>query len=835
MSGPTRPTTTAGRARVLPIASGLFVLFLACVAATQFVAAALGYQPALGEPALTLGSWPVYHPHGWLQWHLTFRHVDHPQVDYAFRGAVWIMFAGIAIAALAALVLRHFMTRDMQIVTPDLHGTAQWMAPESVKKSGLIGTGEGVYIGAWQDPKTKRVHYLRHNGPEHVMAIAPTRSGKGVGLILPTLLSWPHSTVVHDIKGEAWAITAGWRKSIGQTVLRFDPADPSGTGVKFNPLDEVRLGTEKEVGDVQNLVTMIVDPDGKGLNDHWAKTGHALLVGAVLHVLYSERNKTLSGVAEFLSDPSRSFTDTLNRMLEAEHDASGMKGWTDSTGAATLTHPVVAASARDMLNKAENEASGVLSTAMSFLTLYRDPIVAANTACSEFRIADLMNAEQPVSLYLVIRPSDKDRLKPLVRLLLNQLVRIPTEHMEFSGGRSVASYKHRLLLMIDEFPSLGRLEIVEEALAFIAGYGMKAYLIAQDFTQLHKHYTRDEAITSNCHVRVAYAPNKYETAKLLSDMLGTTTVVKNQYSYSGKRSSPTLDGISSQVSEHGRALLTPDEIMRLKAPEKNSTGDITNAGEMLIFQAGTSPILGTQILYFLDPTFSERAKITAPDVSDRLRVGAPLPSRAAPVAAAAAAIADPVPEAPGQASYDAPEGDPALQNFEDEDYEHPYIPPDAEIPEHAYIEDPGIDVDDEEPALGAELTLTPAQLATIPDEDDDDDDDADVEGAEAVDHDAADHYYDTALEPIAEPAAVPEGAGDPFLSSSMAWLQTGPLDMDELAAVAAAPAPASEPVIEDVDYLDASRTFTKLPQDSDLLADAFDTLVDVVEAAGERT
>ena len=145
--------------------------------------------------------------------------------------------------------------------------------------------------------------YLRDCGPGHVLVMAPTRSGKGVGVVVPTLLTWPHSALVHDLKGENWQLTAGARQRMGQICLKFDPTDTTGTSVKYNPLEQVRLRTVHEAEDVQNIVHMIVDPDGKGLNDHWVKTGAALLTGTILHLLYAEPNKTLRGLAGFLSDP----------------------------------------------------------------------------------------------------------------------------------------------------------------------------------------------------------------------------------------------------------------------------------------------------------------------------------------------------------------------------------------------------------------------------------------------------------------------------------------------------------------------------------------------------
>lgn len=796
-------TTTSGRARLFPVVVALAILAFGSFAATQHVAAALSYQPALGEPAFILMDVPVYSPLNWLKWFFAYRSIEHPTLDAAFAGAARYMLYALAAAAVAAIFLRYLLTRDLQKATPDLHGTAHWMDADAIKASGLFQAGEGVYVGGWTELvkrfrvfTRKVLHYLRHNGPEHIMVIAPTRSGKGVGIVVPTLLSWVHSVFVYDIKGEAWALTAGWRQSIGHKTLLLDPADPTGVSVKYNPLEEVRVGTQWEVSDVQNLVTMIVDPDGKGLNDHWAKTGHALLVGAVLHVLYSEPNKTLEGVANFLSDPDSPFEDTLQQMLDTEHDTTGSRGWLSNAGEPTTTHPVVAGSARDMLNKADNERSGVLSTAMSFLTLYRDPIVAMNTSMSEFKVADLMNDDVPVDLYLRVRPSDQARLRPFTRLLVNQITRGLTEKMDFANGKSVQGYKHRLLMLMDEFPSLGKMEILQEALAFCAGYGIKVLLIIQDFAQLHNIYGRDETITSNCHIRAAFAPNRVETAKTLSDMTGVTTVVKNTYSYSGKRSKNTMDSISAQVSEVSRPLLTADEVMRLRGATKDAQGNITEAGAMLLFQAGAAPILGTQILYFLDPVFSERAKIEPPKASDRVRSGNPPSARVKAVAsgsAPAAALAD--------SAGDAATGL-DLADASDDDYESPPLPDHALIPDDGYPDDQGgdpyVQVDDDEPELGSEYPpLTADELRALTPEGDADDTEGQVSGAQG----------DPEQEPV----------DDPYLAASRSWATSaGPItfpDLETESSVQDDPAPQDE--IEDdpnVDpYIALSRRWASSP------------------------
>ena len=261
------------------------------------------------------------------------------------------------------------------------YGSARWATEAEIRAAGLLGA-DGVILGEL------RRQYLRHHGPEHVLCFAPTRSGKGVGLVVPTLLTWPASCIVHDIKGENFQLTAGWRARFGR-VLLFDPTNPESSA--YNPLLEVRRG-DHEVRDVQNIADILVDPEGAlDRRNHWEKTSHSLLVGSILHVLYAGPDKTLAGVANFLSDPRRPIETTLGAMMTTLHLGD-------------RPHPVVASAARELSNKSENERSGVLSTAMSFLGLYRDPIIAKVTSRCDWRIADLVGTDRPTTLYLVVPP-----------------------------------------------------------------------------------------------------------------------------------------------------------------------------------------------------------------------------------------------------------------------------------------------------------------------------------------------------------------------------------------------------------------------------------------------
>lgn len=595
--------------------------------ATLKAASDYGFQSALGRPWFNLFDIPFYAP-----WSIfTWEGISPAVMDNAMTVGQAFFIVPLMFAMICVLAFRRLKGNR------SLHGSARWARENEIKRMGYF-EGKGVYVGGWFKKyvgiallirrllgKPEEVLlYLRHNGPEHVICFAPTRSGKGVGLILPTLLSWPGSSLVLDIKGENWALTSGWRKSQGHTVLRFAPADSSGSGCAFNPLDEVRLAQLEAVQDVQNMALMLVDPDGKGMADHWTKAAFAFFSGLILHCCVMVRHKegrmpTLQELTIMMSDPDRTTTELLDEMMGTDHAELFREFAPDADArVGDACHIFIASSAREMASKAESEASGVLSSALVNMAIYRDPIININTARSDFHIHDLMNDEKPVDLYLVMPPDGIDRVRPLIRLMLDMIVRRVCAKMEFADGSSKAAYKHRLLLMLDEFTSLGKLPIMEKAIAYIAGYGGKIYIIVQDPEQLNKEYSKENSIMANCHVRIAYAPNKSETAEMLSKLVGKTTVVEKKTSISIGKGGRTR---SINMAETARPLLTPDECGRLRSPEKDSEGRITKPGDMLILTAGQYPIFGMQILYFKDPTFSQRSKIPAPGVSEEYPAG----------------------------------------------------------------------------------------------------------------------------------------------------------------------------------------------------------------------
>ena len=523
-------------------------------------------------------------------------------------------FSFLACAVLFRVLFFDKVESDKQKLAT-LHGSSHWATKEEIIKAGILSSTKkgkiGITLGGWKDQKGI-VHYLRHTGPEHVLVVAPTRSGKGIGVVIPTLLSYEGAVLVLDIKGENWLLSAGWRqKNIGP-CLRFEPTCDADDCCKYNPLREIAIGTPYETKDIQNVATMICDPDGKAGDDHWVSNAKTLLTGAITHECYCARNEN--------REPS--MVNVRSTIADGDIDGS-LTMWRDTKhiknkDGVYITHPTVDSVALEMMQKADKERSSIYSTAITRLSLWLDPIIVKNTSESSFRINDLVDNEKPTSLYIVIPPSDLIRLRPLLRLLITQVLLGLTDRMiadnEHGGVKS--THKHQLVMLLDEASRLAKLDTLVEGFTYMASYGLKACLIYQSYKQPLDIYGKDQTLTGNFHVHVVYAPNEDEDAKIISEKCGRTTVTVGSSNISGKRFAIGPFGKSSEsisYSQQGRDLMTPDEVKRLPTAEKDEDGRVIAPGAVLIFCAGTPPIFGIQTPFFFDPIINARSKIQPPD------------------------------------------------------------------------------------------------------------------------------------------------------------------------------------------------------------------------------
>jgi type IV secretory pathway TraG/TraD family ATPase VirD4 len=411
---------------------------------------------------------------------------------------------------------------------------AQRQARERAFYERIRSTPPGYYIGQWANPyRGGELEYLVDRSDRFVGMLMPTRAGKGVSFVFPNALSFTHSLFVNDPKKELCYGSAWWRKyKLGQRIFIVDPFAMDGRNARFNPMAEVRVRTDYEEIDALNLAQAIVDPDGSGFEGEsgiWKKRARALLTALILHILYCDRyrEKSLRSVVAFLTEPGRPLAEKYNEMLRYEHDPDFARGWV-VTGMLTKTHPIVAQTIQEQIDRPEGEAGSVLSETMSYLFPYRTQLFADNTATSDFAIADIMRGPVPATVYYCVTPDNLEIARAYTRLFLNLLIKRNVGPLSFdANARPEKPYRYKLGMILDEFTSsLGRLDIFARELAYIAGYGLKPAIIIQDQQQLSEVYGQYENITSNIHTQIFGAVNNQATAKLLSEMMGMRHVTK---------------------------------------------------------------------------------------------------------------------------------------------------------------------------------------------------------------------------------------------------------------------------------------------------------------------
>lgn len=486
----------------------------------------------------------------------------------------------------------------------DTHGSARWATISEWEEAGLISPPgkftDGVILGIVKKRLFGKVRYIIENLKTHIALIAPSRAGKGTGVIIPTLLNWLGSVFVLDMKGENYQITAGYRKhALKQTILKFKPYGLEDS-ISYNPLAEVRIGTAYEVKDATIIADILTDPGEGKKRDHWDMSATALFISLILHVLYMRRREgkigTFGDIVDFLTSTDKTLEQNFIDLMEYKHledysvwndiyDSSQMKGINPGT------HPIVARTAAEILNKDERERASVISTVMAKLSLFKDPIIRKNTSRADFRIKDLMDYKNPVSFYIVVEAEQMDTLSLLLRILVTQTIGILAPEMDFSSDKPI--HKHKMLFLMDEFPAFGTIPLFEKALAYIAGYGMKALIIAQALNQIKKNYGDRNSVFDNCATTVFYSPTPLdtETPKQISEMLGDKTIkVKN-------RSYKAFQIGSSNISESNQArrLLTPEEVRNKVAGKWN-----------IISVTGLYPRIGVKLEYFREKYFKSK-------------------------------------------------------------------------------------------------------------------------------------------------------------------------------------------------------------------------------------
>jgi type IV secretion system protein VirD4 len=572
--------TSAGRCAALAVLPVLVLLGLA--AATQVAAFVARYPREFGAGLMDIGSHRLYAPWSILPWYASYaRAYPHP-FDVA-------AVAGLAVVLAPTLLLiaasRRFTAR------PRPFGAGAWGDLAEARRAGLV-RGDGRLVGRVLGRLGR--HVLTYGGDEHAMVVGASRSGKGVGHVIPSLLSWPQSVFVYDRKGELWHVTADHRKRFSHTFY-FAPTDPN--TARWNPLFEVRKGL-MEVADVQNIVGILVDPIGlkQGNLDFWDQSAANFFTGLILHVLYTvpDRQKTLGEVRRLLID----IEPTLDAMLETKHrwrsDAHAADGLARDDRGRTIAevHPEVWLGATALRSMEARVRSSVLATAQKSLALWADPLVAHATSWSDFCIGDLACAASPVSFYLVTPQAHADRLAFLVRVMLRQSLGSLMETIDAdSRGRPKA---HRVLMMLDEFPKLGSLPFLENALGEMAGYGITAHLICQSFNDVFSRYGVHTSIFDNMHITAAFATSEPDSIERIIKRAGKALEMRESYS------DPRL------LFGRGHRSRSQHEVERYVLGEQDVRG--LHGDRQFLFVNAARPFIAGKLRHFAEPRLKRLAR-----------------------------------------------------------------------------------------------------------------------------------------------------------------------------------------------------------------------------------
>lgn len=526
----------------------------------------------LGTRLLTPQTVPLFQ--FWSYWH-------HYGLEAPIVGGWLKIAAGVA----TGLPVLFFLARVARKGWPGmpskaLHGETRWATRRERVAGGLDSKSHGLYVG--QDRSHR---YLRFGGPEHVACYAPTRSGKGVGLVIPNCLLYEATLVCLDVKKENWAATAGIRALAGQKVFLFDPLAPDARTARYNPFTYVRRGTIDAFEDIQRIAQMVF-PHVSGDQQFWTDSARSAFTGAAGFLAETpELPLTFGEVLRLLS--SADGAKAMMERIEARRQQN--KPYTEATVKAL----------EDYLKGSADLVNSIRKTITARLSLWFNPRIDAATAESDFDLRELRASLH--AIYIGVTPDNIARLRPLLALFFQQLVDLTVRTLPQHDPKA----KHQVLLLLDEFPLLGPMPVLADAFAYVAGYGIRMMLIMQSKAQLRDRdlYGPDKAaaILDNCGLEVVFGTKDNDLATELSKRLGYDTVEGRSSSGPAFWRFFRRDRLNLTESDRERALLLPQEIVRL------------DQRQAILIRPGMLPVRCQRIRYFQDPTFTRLLR-TAPEV-----------------------------------------------------------------------------------------------------------------------------------------------------------------------------------------------------------------------------
>lgn len=529
--------------------------------------------------------------------HRAVPHSVTPLTWISYARAYWgdeherrLLLMAIAVPAAVALLPVGGLSAWLGGQDRALHGSARFATPREVRKAGLMGS-MGIIIGKY------RGRFLLFSGQQFVLLAAPTRSGKGVAVVVPNLLNWSGSAVVLDIKLENYLLTSAFRARHGQRVFLFNPFAEDGHTHRWNPLDAISRDPNLRVGDLLTLAGILypAQPGDKDGN-FWSDSAKNLFLALALMVL--ESPDVPSTLGEILRQSGGRGEGLKSYLVDriATRQAAEIPYSSDCLGA---LHRFLSAS--------DNTLANIIASFAAPLVHFANPLIDAATAASDFALDRVR--DEKVTIYIGIQPNRVADASLLLNVLFGQLIHANTRELP-----SADRHPHQCLLILDEFPAIGKIAILARANAYIAGYGLRLLTVIQSVAQLEGVYGQSDARTlmTNHAAQILFTPREQKDASSYSEMLGYYTVKAMSKGRSVNRGFRSGGSSSETISDQRRALMLPQELREL--PQ----------GQQIIVMENTPPILCERARFFRETVFIDRLR----EVSLTLRGVRGLPSKA---------------------------------------------------------------------------------------------------------------------------------------------------------------------------------------------------------------
>ena len=473
---------------------------------------------------------------------------------------------GLPAAAYLALLVLMLKPRDKA-----LHGDARFANAGDLSKHGMLKPSPtGVIVGKFNG------NIVRLPGQQFVILAAPTRSGKGVGVVIPNLLDYQESMVVLDIKQENFELTSGWRKSQGQEVFLFNPFAEDRKSHRWNPLTYVSRDAAFRVSDLMSIAAMLY-PDGSDDQKFWVSQARNTFMAFALYLFENWENEQSIGFPG-------GRPPTLGAIYRlSSGDGSELRPYLQKLSQKKFLSGNARTAFANLLSQADETFASILGTFKEPLNAWINPILDAATSADDFLLTDVR--KKKMTIYIGIQPNKLAESRLIVNLFFSQLINLNTKELP----KSNPALKYQCLLLMDEFTSIGKVDIISSAVSYMAGYNIRLLPIIQSMAQLDATYGKDvsRTIITNHALQIIYAPREQQDANDYSEMLGYTTVRKQNVTRGRD--------FSRSESEERRALMLPQELKAMGIEK-----------EVFLYEGIAHPVMCDKIKYYQDKYFTAR-------------------------------------------------------------------------------------------------------------------------------------------------------------------------------------------------------------------------------------